>query len=535
MVQGGYDMLAQDMRRLAEEIAGAYEERVRSISELKAETGEKLAGFRSDLEGGNRERSETMQAELKGMRDTLQSDLGAFRSGLKQFKADLDEGERGRQAEAQAEISERTQHIADLRKDTLGRVADFEKARKEMWRRLKSDMEDLTSGLGGFREDLAGANQERVDMIRRELKEMGDRLRSEQKGFMAMLSRFKTDLDKGEKVRREEAQAELADRRRDLDAILGGTRDLLKAFGTARKEMWQGLRDQLEDFSSELDRFKTDLQAAEKTRKEDALREGDDRRAQIAALDTEGILNDFMAVRKEMWGRLKSELDAFTSGLARFKGELDRSEVERRETMGRELKEGAEELRSTLSGFVSEMSAGVADMIGELKKDRSEAMQAWTQIVSGMRRPQVDKGVAPKAEKAVVRPAEPVIEAKTMPDRLAEEEDKAVIEEATPEEAPGPEPVTESAAAFKEVAQPETPADPDAEEAWEEEDEEFPDERGELFSEVVSLLEENPNGLRMVEMAEILGLENWRSLIPIMRELMDDGEVRKEDSTYFIV
>ena len=51
--------------------------------------------------------------------------------------------------------------------------------------------------------------------------------------------------------------------------------------------------------------------------------------------------------------------------------------------------------------------------------------------------------------------------------------------------------------------------------------------------EIVSLLEDTPDGLRMVEIAEHLRIENWRSLIPIMRELMDEGEIKKEDSTYF--
>ena len=39
-------MLADDLRRLAEEISGAYEERMRGISELKKDTAEKLADYR---------------------------------------------------------------------------------------------------------------------------------------------------------------------------------------------------------------------------------------------------------------------------------------------------------------------------------------------------------------------------------------------------------------------------------------------------------------------------------------------------------
>jgi hypothetical protein len=61
------------------------------------------------------------------------------------------------------------------------------------------------------------------------------------------------------------------------------------------------------------------------------------------------------------------------------------------------------------------------------------------------------------------------------------------------------------------------------------------DEREGLISEILGLLEDTADGLRMVEIAETLGVENWRSLIPIMRELLDDGDIKKEESTYFIV
>jgi len=54
-----------------------------------------------------------------------------------------------------------------------------------------------------------------------------------------------------------------------------------------------------------------------------------------------------------------------------------------------------------------------------------------------------------------------------------------------------------------------------------------------LETEVIDTLEDNPQGLRMVEIAEALGIDNWRTLIPVMRELIDEGEIRKEDSTYF--
>jgi hypothetical protein len=514
-------MLAENMRRLAEEIAGAYEERIRSISGIKAETSENLAGFRADLGASNRERAKTVQAELREMGDSLRSNLNAFRSGLAQFKDDLDEAERGRRTEAREEISERSQHIANLRKDTLNLVADFENARKEMWRNMKSDLEDFTSGLAGFRADLAGAHGERVEMIRSELKAMSDRLKSDLKDFMSLLARFKADLDKAESARKEEALAEMAERKRDVGVVLGGTQDLLKEFGTARQEMWGSLRSQLDAFASELSKFKVDLKEAEKVRKDEALEEISERREQIANLNTQRLLSDFRIARKEMWRSLKAELESFTSGLAQFKADLDRAEAERHETMGRDLKEEGEELRSALSGFTSGLSEGIGEMLGELKKDRAEATRAWNRILTSMRTSVGEETIAAPVE------MKPVVETKTVPEVVEEEVEETPPEEAVAEKEIKPEPKAE--------IEPEPAAETKVEAEPEEVIEEVLDEREGLISEILGLLEDHPDGLRMVGIAEMLGVGNWRSLIPIIRELLEGGDITKEGSTYYIV
>ena len=436
-------MLAEDMRRLADEIAGAYEERVNSISRIKAETEEKLSGFMADLKDSSRERTARFRDELEKMGDILRTDLSNFASGLAQCKDDLDEAEKGRKSEMQAEIADRARHVANLRKETLNLVKDFENARKEMWRRMKSDLNDFTTALGGFRADLAAANSERLKMIRSELKEMGERLRSDLKSFMSLLAQFKKDLDLAERTRKGEALAEIADRKKDVEAVLEATRGLLKDFGTAREEMWDSL---------------------------------------------------------------KSQLEAFTAELAQFKADMDKSEAERQESMGRDLKEKAHELRSALSGFTSELSASVAGMMGELKKDRAEATQAWNQILSTI------KPSRGKARTMPVSGAEPVVVKETVQEAVEEEKE-------TPPQDVSPK---------KEMEQ-----EPEME-AEEEASEEELDEREGLISEILGMLEENPGGLRMVEIADSLGVANWRSLIPIMKELQDDGDVKKEDSTYFI-
>ena len=60
------------------------------------------------------------------------------------------------------------------------------------------------------------------------------------------------------------------------------------------------------------------------------------------------------------------------------------------------------------------------------------------------------------------------------------------------------------------------------------------EEESDLEDEVLDTLEENPDGLKMAEIADILGIENWQTLIPMMSELLDDAAVRKEGSRYYI-
>jgi len=62
-----------------------------------------------------------------------------------------------------------------------------------------------------------------------------------------------------------------------------------------------------------------------------------------------------------------------------------------------------------------------------------------------------------------------------------------------------------------------------------------PKDRELLKQGVIEALEDEPDGLKMTQIAEMLGVENWRSLIPVMRELLAADELRKEDSVYYVV
>jgi hypothetical protein len=77
-------------------------------------------------------------------------------------------------------------------------------------------------------------------------------------------------------------------------------------------------------------------------------------------------------------------------------------------------------------------------------------------------------------------------------------------------------------------------AEPVEEETFES-DEPLPAQEKGLTQDILDLLNDHPEGLKMVDIAHKLSVTNWRSLIPVMRELIDEEEVRKEDTLYFVI
>jgi hypothetical protein len=51
---------------------------------------------------------------------------------------------------------------------------------------------------------------------------------------------------------------------------------------------------------------------------------------------------------------------------------------------------------------------------------------------------------------------------------------------------------------------------------------------------IIWVLQGHANGMRMTQVAEQLNIENWRSLIPVMRELLDEQVLDKEGSLYLL-
>ena len=256
-------------------------------------------------------------------------------------------------------------------------------------------------------------------------------------------------------------------------------RRLAEEIAGAYEERVQSISDAKKETLEQLAVFKSELKASSKER-------------------TKSIRADL----KDMSTQLRAELSQFMS-------DLNAAEDNRKSTTQADLKDMADRLRENLASFVTDMSASVADIMGEFNRDRSEAAQAWHEILSVIR--------SATGAMTLTTPEEPA------PTSEPESEINVPEDEETLETQDAQQTEVDMADEQEEDEAPEDSSNLEESEAET------------LHNEIVSLLQDSPDGLRMVEIAEEVGVENWRSLIPIMRELLGNGEIKKEDSTYFTV
>jgi len=358
-------------------------------------------------------------------------------------------------------------------------------------------------------EEMAGAYEERVRVISDAKqatadikKETGHLLNDFGKVHAAMskelkvdLARFKSDLDAAEGERKKTDQAEVKQRSVDIE-------NLLSDFDSAHQEMTDEMR-------AELARFKSDLDAAEGERKKDDQAEISERKDYIMDLKDKAreLIDEFDKAHGDMAQTLRAEL-------ARFKSDLDASEHERKKTDQAEVsqrsvdienllsdfdtahQEMADNLRAELARFKTDLDASEDERKKRDQGETRETAEAWRNLLSAM---QAARG---RTVAAVPAEVEAKVEVKTVEEAIEEAvEEEEEVEEAT--------------------------AEVEEEEITEEEAEE------DLGGRILDLLEDSSEGLKMTKIADMLGIENWRTLIPVMRELLNDEEIRKEGTLYF--
>ncbi|MCG2676672.1 hypothetical protein L6304_05820, partial [bacterium] len=148
---------ADDLRRLAGEMASAYEERVQRISAIKQETADFL--------------SET-RAEIKEREDYIVKLLADFDKAhaemSKELKAKLASDERERKTQTQAEIKERKEAVGDM----LGEFNQEDKARAADIVKLLREFDNAHAEMAAeLKAKLASDERERKTQTQAEIKE----------------------------------------------------------------------------------------------------------------------------------------------------------------------------------------------------------------------------------------------------------------------------------------------------------------------------------------------------------------------------
>ena len=237
---------------------------------------------------------------------------------------------------------------------------------------------------------------------------------------------------------------------------------------------------------------------------------------------TRELIDEFDKAHGDMAQALRAEL-------ARFKSDLDAAENDRKKDDQAEISERKDyimDLKDKTRELVDEFSKAHGDMaqtlraelarfksdleLAEVERQKTEQehrkgtqaeinemAEAWKKLLSAMQ--------AARGRVVVAGPAKvgAKVTVKTVEEAIEEPEET----EEPAEEAAAEEPVEE--------------AEPEIEE---EED---------LGGRILDLIEENPEGLKMTQIGDMLGIENWRALIPVMRDLLDDEMIRKEGTLYF--
>lgn len=423
-------------------------------------------------------------------------------------------------------IDDLKEGTAQLKKEAGELLGNFAKERLEMAGNTRAELASFKEECQQGVTHLKQATRDLLKDMTARQQEMKKTLGAELGEFRSGLAQYKDDLDAAEDRRSKDAAEEISARKGLIGDIKKETRADLAGFHGARQEMWKDLKSGLGDFMRDIQQFQADLAGSEMERKKrvcEELRDASEGlRSRLSDL-MKGLREfqaDLVKGEKERKQQTRShlkdmrlELNAMfrnlRKDLGRFKTDLDKSEKDRKHTTLGELKEMSEDLRDRLAQFQGNISTTVGDFLGELQASRMEGAAAWREILSAVR------GGPEPAPKTTTAPAKAAVE-------------EAKMTPAYPPEKPAMEspkvPATESMA----------PAEAPLEEALTEEKTSQPPHEG-LMENIIDLLNDHPEGLKMVEISEKLGLPNWRSLIPVMRELVDEEEVRKDETLYFPV
>ncbi|MBU4403903.1 MAG: hypothetical protein KJ907_14370 [Actinobacteria bacterium] len=180
--------IAEDIKKLGEDIVASYDVRVKAIGALVKDTHQMLKGFNSE----HKEMSEKLRSDLaKGEGDRLK-DFKAMMSEVKKFVADMVEGTAKLMRGIQAEQKDRNKGVADLlekfAKDHEAMAVDL---KKSLAQGEKGRIEDFDKMMKGIQKYVVDVVKETKSLI----KQIQARQDERNKEVLDILEAYKTERE----------------------------------------------------------------------------------------------------------------------------------------------------------------------------------------------------------------------------------------------------------------------------------------------------------------------------------------------------
>jgi predicted Zn-ribbon and HTH transcriptional regulator len=424
--------------------------------------------------------------------------------------------------------------VKECQKDAVNLLKMFTNQHQEMREQLRTDLDQFMSGLNeaesvrlsNARENASQRQNEIsqriavVDDFRKDVvdelrriadshKEMGRQLRTD-------LGQFMSILNAADSSRLSIAREDAGQRRDDISQIIAVVDDLRKDVIDKLREMTDAHKEMGGQLQSDLNQFMSGLNAAESIRLSNAMKDAGQRQSEISQRiavvddlrkDIVDELQKMAEAHQEMAKQLKTDLDQFASGLST--AELDRK-------------------------------AAAHVYLDEVQADIRETASAWKELIQNIQaaRATPNAPVANKSEDTAPAETTPQAPVLTKPEDTAPAETtpQAPVltksEDTAPAENAAPFPPHEKKTSFNEVKESSSDKTIELEDIVSVEDIRLDMEN--IREKIIWVLQGHADGMRMTQIAEQLNVENWRSLIPVMRELLDEQVLEKEGSLYLL-
>jgi len=279
--------------------------------------------------------------------------------------------------------------------------------------------------------------------------------------------------------------------KKETEEALKGSRDLLKNFQNVHKKMSLEQRENLSKHKENLEGevkemltgFRLSLAKIGSDLRKDLAKGAESRKNEVSKTleDTQKMVNEFKNSRIQMSKELKEDLAA---GVERRKAEVGKS-LEDTQKMMNDFKvshsQMSKELNENLSKFNQGIKSEVSSMLNDfrsvqdkLRADLEKASLSWQQTASTL---QEKRG-------GIKKPIPKVLEKKTIKETLPQKTKIA---------------------------------------------EELSDKK-----QALRLINGHPEGIKLTEIGAQLG-KDWRWYIPIVKELMEESKIRKEENLYYPV